>query len=347
MMRIAWLQNKSLFLSLIVLVAGGAVIPGYAQQQRPVLLRFNFTVGNYSLPYLVAYEEGIFKKNGIDLQPSITGELAERRNKSGIIIPPELVSPGGERSPFSLAGAAPAILRAATEPRPLKTVIIASNCDYTDWVLISRKDITKPEQLKGKRIGYQTVGTISWFMALVFAKKMGWDPVQDVSLISDAWNLDVLRDGSVDAIITTPITSIVAMAEGGFSALADFRDQPWREPLASNALHVDKVWLQDNRETARRVVKSLVEGIALVKKDKQATFRAMAKWYNLTDPQVQAALYTFASQNRKPYPTVEGIKKVMEVYDSHAMRKFKPEDFYDDSFVRELDQSGFIDSLYK
>jgi ribosomal protein S19E (S16A) len=50
---------------------------------------------------------------------------------------------------------------------------------------------------------------------------------------------------------------------------------------------------------------------------------------------------------RKPYPNVEGIKKTMELYDSHEMRKHKPEDFYDDSFVRELDQSGYIDSRYR
>jgi hypothetical protein len=49
---------------------------------------------------------------------------------------------------------------------------------------------------------------------------------------------------------------------------------------------------------------------------------------------------------RKPYPNVEGIKKVMELYDSAGMRMHKPEDFYDDSFMKEIDQSGFIDSLY-
>jgi hypothetical protein len=29
------------------------------------------------------------------------------------------------------------------------------------------------------------------------------------------------------------------------------------------------------------------------------------------------------------------------------MRRNKPEDFYDDSFIRELEESGFIDSLYE
>ena len=41
------------------------------------------------------------------------------------------------------------------------------------------------------------------------------------------------------------------------------------------------------------------------------------------------------------------LKKVMEIYDYHEMRKYKAEDFYDSSYVRQLDQSGYIDSLYK
>ena len=36
----------------------------------------------------------------------------------------------------------------------------------------------------------------------------------------------------------------------------------------------------------------------------------------------------------------------MELYNYHEMRRHQPEDFYDGSFVRELDQNGFIDSLY-
>ena len=37
----------------------------------------------------------------------------------------------------------------------------------------------------------------------------------------------------------------------------------------------------------------------------------------------------------------------MELYDGNEMRKHKPEDVYDNRFVTELDESGFIDYLYK
>ena len=37
----------------------------------------------------------------------------------------------------------------------------------------------------------------------------------------------------------------------------------------------------------------------------------------------------------------------MEIYDYHAMNIHKAEDFYDDSFVAELDKSGSLLSGYK
>jgi ribosomal protein S19E (S16A) len=74
----------------------------------------------------------------------------------------------------------------------------------------------------------------------------------------------------------------------------------------------------------------------------------MTKWYNLTDPKHQEFFYAAAADlPRKPYPAVEGIRKTIELYGYHELRKHSPEDFYDDGFVRELDRSGYIDSLYK
>jgi NitT/TauT family transport system substrate-binding protein len=48
----------------------------------------------------------------------------------------------------------------------------------------------------------------------------------------------------------------------------------------------------------------------------------------------------------KPYPSVAGLQKMIEVYDWREMRRHKPEDFFDASFVTELDKSGYIDGLY-
>jgi hypothetical protein len=38
---------------------------------------------------------------------------------------------------------------------------------------------------------------------------------------------------------------------------------------------------------------------------------------------------------------------VLSLYTYRELKKAKPEDFYDASFITELDQSGYIDSVYK
>jgi len=76
--------------------------------------------------------------------------------------------------------------------------------------------------------------------------------------------------------------------------------------------------------------------------------KAISRWYGINDREQQDFLYRdFSKLPRKPYPNVSGIKKTMELYDTLGMRMHQPEDFYDDSFIKELDQSGYIDSLYK
>lgn len=51
-----------------------------------------------------------------------------------------------------------------------------------------------------------------------------------------------------------------------------------------------------------------------------------------------------AKFEKKPYPSVEGIRQVLALYDSPKMRMHKPEDFYDSSLMAELDTSGFLDN---
>jgi hypothetical protein len=135
-------------------------------------------------------------------------------------------------------------------------------------------------------------------------------------------------------------------AAAGFKSILNLTQ--YRIPIAGSSINASRTWLKGNEEAARRFVKSTIEAIALMKRDKQVVSRALTKWYNLTDPKHQEYFWTAAADlPRKPYPAVEGIKKTIELYGYHELRRHAPEDFYDDRFVRELDRSGYIDSLYR
>jgi hypothetical protein len=71
----------------------------------------------------------------------------------------------------------------------------------------------------------------------------------------------------------------------------------------------------------------------------------------VNDPEAVEDSYQFFSPvvPSKPYPPLDGIKEVLlELGEKDPKaRGAKPEDFADSSFVKELDENGFIDGLYK
>jgi hypothetical protein len=52
---------------------------------------------------------------------------------------------------------------------------------------------------------------------------------------------------------------------------------------------------------------------------------------------------------KKPYATDKGIQAVLDALAlrNPAAKKFKPQDFYDMSYLQELDKSGFLDSVFR
>ena len=349
-MKWSWLARLQIcpmrlgpLVSVITLIIGGAT----AVSAQETLIKLRVGLGDVSLnkvPFVAAYEAGIYKKNGLDVEQFITPSAADVARRSGVIVPKEFIHAGGRDTPVVIGGGSTLIVRWTTDAQADDRVIVACTDPVVRWRIIARPDIASIEQLKGKRLGYSGYGAVTHFVALTFSKIMGWNPEQDLSLMSGANTMDALKSGRVDAIIASELHETMALSEG-YKILVDLAK--YNIPNAGSGVSVSRAWLKDNQEATHRFVKSTVEMIALVKRNKQAAFSAMAKWYNVTDPGKQELFYREVSNlPRKPYPSVDGVKKVMEIYNTHEMRRYKPEDFYNDSFVRELDKGGFIDSLY-
>ena len=163
----------------------------------------------------------------------------------------------------------------------------------------------------------------------------------------DSNELDALRDGHVDALFSNERSTPIAIEEG-YSVIARLTE--WGPPaIIGNSVRVKKEWLEDpeKREAIRNFLKATAEGIALFHQDRELVLDVIGKWYGLKDRTRAQIIYDDGRWTpRKPYPCYDGIKRTIELYDSAEMRMHTAEDFYDDSLIRELDESGFIDSLY-
>ena len=115
--------------------------------------------------------------------------------------------------------------------------------------------------------------------------------------------------------------------------------------MAGSGIMVDKAYLAAHRETVLRFVKADIEATAQMRRNRQVFNAALAKWFNITDARTQDGMFAHVNKfEKKPYPSVDGIKQVFALYDSPKMRRHRPEEFYDSSLMAELDKSGFLDN---
>ena len=305
-------------------------------------------LGDVSLnkvPFLIAADAGLYTRNGLAVRQFLTPAAAANASNSGIAVPKQYVRGDVPNPPIGIGGASPTVYRVANDAGAVHRIALLTTESTIRNTIITTGAITRVEDLKGKRLGYSNPGTVTHIAALAFVKKMGWDPARDISLMANGNTLNRLRDDRVDGVLGSAVAFSIA-PELNLKLLIDLT--PFNFPVGGSSVLVERNWLKDNREAAARFVKATVEAIALMKTDRAAFNAALNKWFNITDPLVQERMYREVDEiPRKPYPAVEGIKYTMALYDSPEMRKHKAEDFYDSSFMTELDKSGTIDRLYR
>jgi len=324
------------------------VAPARAQDlitNEELVLRMGDVSAN-KFPFILAYDEGLYEKYGIKVTPKFSPGSVSTINRSGVEVAPEhIYDPDGD-DPFTIAvsGTGPTIVRITTRaghaPGPL---VLASTHTVSRWRIMTGPEITSPEQLKGKRLGYSGFGAVSHNQWLQFIEHMGWTQ-NDVALMSGGLGVDALMNGHVDAMMGPELHATMAVMNDFYPSI-DLAD--YKFPTAGSGWVVDREWYKSNFQAARAFVQSGIEAIAIMKQDRAKAERTMIKWYGMKDAEARHLFYIeLLKMVEKPYPPYEGIKMLMRLYDGVEMRKYTPEFFYDDTIVRELDESGFIDSLY-
>jgi ABC-type nitrate/sulfonate/bicarbonate transport system substrate-binding protein len=291
------------------------------------------------LPFVIAEDQGLYRKHGLDVKQWMPPPEFEGGIEASIERP--------EDPDISVDGGTPMMVALVTDAQARPRIILGTTDCVVRWHIVAKEGINRLEDLKGKRIGVSGTGAMTGFVARLLAQRMGWNPIQDISIMTNGRDTASLQAGKVDAIVADE-TDYARARSAGYKALVDTRS--WHASIAGSSVRVEREWLQNprNREAARRFLKATAEGIAILQNNPELALHVMAKWHGITDREVAEIIYAGGKEmSRKPYPCVEGIRKTMELFDSNEMRTYKLEDFYDDSLMREIDESGFIDSLYQ
>ena len=289
-----------------------------------------------TLPPWLAKETGIFAKNGLDVQlvyfsggTTATMALLSRQTPISWVAGPLIVNAG---------------LRGAD------TVMIAGGFVITEWWLMTRPDIKTAEQLKGGTVAIGPFGGLADFLTRIALKRLGLTPVKDVTFVQIGGlpdRLSAMEQGKVQAAMLPSPDNFMAQKRGFYNLMSV------RLPYQGAGVATTRTFIRESPDIVRRYIRSQIEVIQRIKTDREAAIKVLAKYLALQDKEILERAYDDLSSDErlppKQYPTLEGIKNILEplAEKDPKAKAAKPEDFVDVSFVRELDQSGYIDSLYK
>ncbi len=329
------IKFKSLMLVIVCLALSVSRNPPVLAQLTKINVGYSAISGD-ALPAWVAKDAGIFEKNGLDVQlVFFTG---------GTTAVMALVS--ADTPIAQLAG--PAVINSVMAGSD--AVLVVGGVTSLNYYLMGRPEIKTPEQLKGGSVAISRFGSSSDFIARYALSRIGLNPGKDVTIVqigSTTARVDAALSGRVQATVVQPPASIIAQKRG-MTILADLPKLGLVYQHTSAA--TTRKYIREHPDMVRRYVKSQVEAVHRIYTDKEASLRALSRYIGRSVERdvLEKTWENLLSESvlpKKQYPSLEGIKTILasEIKGKTA----KPEDFADSSFIRELDQSGYIDSLYK
>ena len=334
MARLVEFSNHKRFLALFPMLL---ILISSSGARGAELIRVGY--GSLSTSYAaiwLAGEARLFEKNGIN---------AEVLYLESALVRAALIS--GEIAMGGMSGTT----MAAPRLQGADPIIIASFANALQYRLVVRPDIRTVADLKGKRVGVASFGLGAHRGAQVMLAKLGLNPDTDVTMLQiggDPTRLSALLSGSIDASVFNPPLHHRAV-EAGMKILANIEDMNF--PVQASALVTTERFVKKNPDVVRRAIRSIIESIHVIKTNPELTKRAIRKYMRFKDERDTEEAYQIMRDiaPRKPYPTVEGMKAVLDELSPKlpAAKTAQPRDFMDIRFIEELDRSGFIDRLYK
>ena len=278
---------------------------------------------------------GVFKKNNLDVEIIyMPGNISAPSLMSGEIQFGQMT--GALMSPIRLQGGDPVMLLSVQE--------------LLDDRLVVRPNIKSPEELRGKRIAISRFGAASHMRVLNMLPRYGLSE-KDVTFLQigdTPARIIALTGNSVDASSFSPPDHLAAV-QAGMKILLNMAEL--NIFYQGTGLVSTQRYIAKNRDTARRMVKSYVEAIHIVRTNPEITKRAFVKYRKTRDEkQLEDAFQTLREIVKpKPYPNMESFKTIFKDVSERipAAKSANPREFVDTSFLEELDKSGYIDGLYR
>jgi len=204
-------------------------------------------------------------------------------------------------------------LRAAiNRGAPLKIAMVFN--DRPTYSLMSRKELTTPEELKGKIIASSSPGASSDVLLQRWLTRNKLLPRKDLTIVyigATAITYQALVRGSVSAAVLVPPFDAHAKTQG-FYELSNFGKEDLG-PFLGGGVSVSDKSLHERSEAMSRFLRGTWRALRFLKTNRKASLPIMGKFLNLT-PEITELVYdsTISSFTENGYNSEEWQVAVLE-----------------------------------
>ena len=271
-------------LGALPVACAGSGSSGPSGNSRTLVVGFS-EVYEGQVPAWLAQDEGLFKKHGLDVQLQYM--------QSNTVV----AALGSGQAQFALGGGSE-VVSANAGGADLK--LLGALVPVFPYRMEAPASIATLHDLAGKQVGISSPGSESDIATRLGLRRVGLDPDRHVHLTpvgSSQNRTAALKNGAIQGGLDQPPFSF-QLEKSGFHSLFDMA--ALKIPAVNNAISVKQSYLQSHHDVAQRFVDALVEGLALIKKSREATIRVIGKHLKVTDPPVLDATYTFETSELFP-----------------------------------------------
>lgn len=234
------------------------------------------------------------------------------------------------------------------------STIIAGGMNFIPNKLVTRPEIKRPEDLKGKRIAISRFGSASDYATQLALEKLNVNP-KDVTINQVGGNstrFSAIVGGTIHAtLLAEPLTTI-ALRDHKMNALIDLAESG--VPFPQNAFLVRRGYLESNRARLVNFMKGVIEGYFILKHDKPLAIQMIKKYTRVNDEDAAIGYDYYLAKygdGVMTMPDRKGIEFILaQVAKENPKAKGQSAEslrLLDSSVLDEIRKSGFMDKFKK
>jgi ABC-type nitrate/sulfonate/bicarbonate transport system substrate-binding protein len=324
--------RSKLFIAFLLLLLPAAVSSQTREKVRVALGAIS--VNTSVIP--VGQQYGLFNKYGVDLEPIYMGGGMN-----------SLAAVTSNSVQFLSAGST-ATISARLGGVDITMLTVQSN--KLDYTVFAHPDIKGPQDLKGKIVTGTRPGASADSALRLYLRRAGLEPDKDVVFIavgdSQQGRLNALHRGSVSATVLAPPYSGMAKTLG-LRELADLRKSDIE--YSGTSIAGMGPYIRSHSQLVENFLKGYIESLHFFRTQREKTLAGIMKFLKMNDRTRAEEGYEYYVDlmPQIPYPSAQGVRAVLQFLAPKQPKAAtaNPEEFYDISFLKKIESSGFIKSL--